>query len=179
MWNISHLLLRGWIKGLKTDYRLLWRVYKNNLPLIFDFCREQNGRLFGFWIFTMESFDWIIDCRSNFLKYYNFQHHLDRVQDKRVHHLSQIVLLKKFLIPNYRGLSIQNISFFYFFGLFFKTAPRIFLLFCISVEDNKAHRWSQMLFLKIFIMPDYRGLILEKTVCLFSKTIFPIFFAWL
>ena len=39
---------RGWIKGLKTDYRLLWRVYKNNLPLIFDNCREQNGRLFGF-----------------------------------------------------------------------------------------------------------------------------------
>ena len=54
---------------------------------------------------------------------------------------------EKFLIPDYRGLSVQKV-FFYFFGLFSKTALRIFLIFCMNVEDNRAHRLTQVVFLK-------------------------------
>ena len=46
--------------------------------------------------------------------------------------------------------------FFYFFGL--KTALRVFPIFCISVEDNRAHGFSKIVFLKKFLIPDYRGI---------------------
>ena len=55
---------------------------------------------------------------------------------------------KKHLIQDYRGSSDQKGVFCYFLGLFSKTALRIFLIFCMSVEDNRAHRFSQMVFLK-------------------------------
>ena len=47
---------------------------------------------------------------------------------------------------------------FYFFGLYFKTALRIFPIFCMSVEDNRAHCLSKIVFLKKFLIRDYRGL---------------------
>ena len=76
------------------------------------------------------------------------------VEDNRTHCLSKMFFLEKNLITVDRVLSIQKrCVFFYFFGLFFKTALWIFLIFCISVEDNRA-RWSQMVFLKIFLIPD-------------------------
>ena len=42
-------------------------------------------------------------------------------------------------------------------GLFSKTALKIFLIFCFSVEDNMAYYLSQMVFLKKVLIPDYRG----------------------
>ena len=41
--------------------------------------------------------------------------------------------VRLFVIP-----SVRNV----FFGLFSKTALRIFLIFCMSVEDNRAHPLS-------------------------------------
>ena len=48
------------------------------------------------------------------------------------------------------------------FGLSSKTAPRIFPIICMSVEDNRAYRLSQMVVLKKFIIADYRGLSDQK-----------------
>ena len=72
------------------------------------------------------------------------------VEDNRAHCLSKIVFLKKFLIPDYRGLSVQKDGFFYFFGLYSKTALRIFPIFCTGVEDNRAHSLSKIVFQKKF-----------------------------
>ena len=44
------------------------------------------------------------------------------------------------------------------FLAFFQTAPRIFPIFWMSVEDNRAPCLSQMIFLKKFFILDYRGL---------------------
>ena len=46
---------------------------------------------------------------------------------------------------------------FWPFCPFLQTAIRIFLFFCKRVEDNRAHRMSQVLFLKKVLFPDYRG----------------------
>ena len=40
------------------------------------------------------------------------------------------------------------------FGLFSKTALRIFLILCMSVEGNRVHRFSQMFFLKKLLIPN-------------------------
>ena len=46
-----------------------------------------------------------------------------------------------------------------FFGLFSKMALRTLLIFCMSVEDNRAHCLSQMVFLKRNLNPGlYMGL---------------------
>ena len=58
----------------------------------------------------------------------------------------KIVFVKKKLIQGYRGLSVQKRCFFYFFELYPKTALRIFSMFCISVEDNRAHYLSKIVF---------------------------------
>ena len=47
------------------------------------------------------------------------------------------------------------------FGHFSQTALRIYPIFCMSVEYNRVYRWSQMLFLKIFLIPDDRGFSVE------------------
>ena len=39
---------------------------------------------------------------------------------------------------------------------------RIFLIFCSSIEDNRAHRLSQIAFLEKFLILDYRGLSVQK-----------------
>ena len=44
------------------------------------------------------------------------------------------------------------------FGLFSKTALRIFPIFFMTVEDNRTNLLSQMVFLKRFLILDYRGL---------------------
>ena len=99
---------------------------------------------------------------------------------KGAHCLSKIVFLKRFLIQNYRGLSVQKRCFSYFFGLYSKTALRIFPIFCMSVEDNRAHCLSKIVFLNKFIILDYRGLIVQKRCffyffALYSKTALSIF----
>ena len=89
----------------------------------------------------------------------------------------------KFLIPDYRGLSVKKGGFFYFFALYSKTAPRIFPIFCMNIEDNKDHCLSKIVFLKKFLILDYRGLNVQNRFFLdffglYSKTalrIFPIF----
>ena len=87
------------------------------------------------------------------------------VEGNRAHCLSQVVFLKNFLIPNYRRLGVQK-SVFDFFGLFSQTALKIFLNFCMSVVENRAHRFSQMFFLKKFSIIDYKGLSVQKGVFL-------------
>ena len=72
-----------------------------------------------------------------------------RVEDNRAHNLSQMVFLKKFLIPDYRGLGVVSKKvFFGFFGLFSTTTLKILLIFCKTVENNRDHGLSQMVFLK-------------------------------
>ena len=44
-----------------------------------------------------------------------------------------------------------------FFSPFSKTAPRILLILCKMVMDNRAHCISQIDFLKKVLIPDYRG----------------------
>ena len=90
------------------------------------------------------------------------------VEDNRSHWLSKIVSLKKFLIPDYRGLSVQKRCFSYFFGLYSKTALMFFPILCMSVEDNRAHCLSKIVFLKKFLILDYRGLSVQKR-CFFTS----------
>ena len=70
------------------------------------------------------------------------------VEDNRPHSLSKIASQKKFSIPHYRGLVVQTRCFLCFFCLYSKTALKIFPIFCMSVEDNKAHCLSKVVFLK-------------------------------
>ena len=51
-----------------------------------------------------------------------------------------------------------------------KNGSKIFLIFCMSVEDNRAHCLSLMLFLKKFLILDYRGLNVQKFFCPFLQT---------
>ena len=68
------------------------------------------------------------------------------VEDNRAHRLSQM-FLKKSLNSRLQGLSAQQ-DIFLLFVFFSKTAPRIFLSFCMSVEINRAYRFSRIVFLK-------------------------------
>ena len=49
--------------------------------------------------------------------------------------------------------------FFLLFVFSSSTASRIFLIFCMSVEDNTAHLLSQMVYLKKHLIQDYREFI--------------------
>ena len=42
---------------------------------------------------------------------------------------------------------------FYFFGLYFKTALRIFPIFCMSVEDNRAPSFEKDFFPEKILKP--------------------------
>ena len=87
------------------------------------------------------------------------------IEDIRVHCLSKIVFIKKLLIPDYRGLSFQKGCFFYFFTLLYtKMALRIFPIFCMNVEDNRAHCLSKIVFLKKLLIPDYGAEVSKKGV---------------
>ena len=57
----------------------------------------------------------------------------------------------------------KKVGFFYFFALYSKTTLRIFPIFCMSVEDNRVHCLSKIVFLKKFLILDYRGLDDQKS----------------
>ena len=87
------------------------------------------------------------------------------VEDNRAHRWSKIVFLNKFLIPDYKGVSVVlKKVFFHFLDLSSKTVPRISLIFCMSVEDNRVNCLSQMVLLKKVLISDYRGLSVHKGV---------------
>ena len=46
MWNLSHLLIRVLIKGLKTDERFFGALMKIIFHWIVEDCRKQPGKLF-------------------------------------------------------------------------------------------------------------------------------------
>ena len=60
----------------------------------------------------------------------------------RTDRLSQMVFLEKILIPDYGGLCDQKGRFFLLFGAFLHNSFKDLPNFCMSVEDNKAHRLS-------------------------------------
>ena len=78
------------------------------------------------------------------------------------------------------GLFNQSWILNYFFGLFFKTALRIFLILCRSIEDNTVHRLSQMVFVTKVLITDYRRLSVQRRFFLpfflFLKTALEISF---
>ena len=84
------------------------------------------------------------------------------VEDNRAHCLSKSVFQKKFLIQDYRGLSVQKRWFFLLLWTLLKTALRIFPIFCISVENDRAHCLSKIFFQKRILIQDYRGLSVQK-----------------
>ena len=49
-----------------------------------------------------------------------------------------------------------------FLGLYSETALRIFLIFCMKVEDKRAHCLSKIAFLKRILISDYRGLSVQN-----------------
>ena len=89
------------------------------------------------------------------------------VEDNRAHYSSQMVFKKKLLILDYRGLSDQKGVFS--FVPFSTKALRIFQNFCMSVEDNRAHRLSQMVFLKKFLISDYSVVSKKGCFCPFLR----------
>ena len=91
------------------------------------------------------------------------------VEDNRANCVSKIVLLKKFIIKDYRGLGVQKRCFSYFFGLYSKRAPMIFPILCMSVEDNRGHCVGKIVFLKKIIIPEYRWLSVQKGVFFFTS----------
>ena len=70
------------------------------------------------------------------------------VKDKWVHRLSKIVSMKKILNPGLQVIKCPQKVFCDSFGLFSKTAQGIFLIFCMSIEDNKAHPLRYIAFIK-------------------------------
>ena len=48
----------------------------------------------------------------------------------------QDCFLKKFLIQDNRGLSVQKVGFFYYIALYCSKALRIFPIFCMNLENN-------------------------------------------
>ena len=68
-----------------------------------------------------------------------------------------ILFFLKKINPGIYGIKYPEV-FFYYFGLYSKTALRIFPILCISVEDNRAHCLSKIVFQKRFLITDYRGL---------------------
>ena len=65
---------------------------------------------------------------------------------------------EKILNPGLQGIKCPKRCFSYFFGLYSKTALMFFPILCMSVEDNRAHCLSKIVFLKQLLIPDYRGL---------------------
>ena len=91
------------------------------------------------------------------------------------HCFSKIFFLKKLLIPDYRGLSVKKFVFLNFFWVYSKMAPRIISIFCMSLEDNRVHCLSKIVFLTKFLIQDYRGLSVQERwafyfFVLYSKT---------
>ena len=70
--------------------------------------------------------------------------------------------LKEILNPGLQGINCPKKVFFYFFALYSKTALRNFQIFCMNVEDNRAHYLLKIVLLKKFFIPEYRGLGLQK-----------------
>jgi len=66
---------------------------------------------------------------------------------------------EKILILDYRGLGVQKRRFYYFFGLLPRNSSKDLPIFCMSEEDNRAHCLSKIVFLKKFLISEYRGLI--------------------
>ena len=62
---------------------------------------------------------------------------------------------EKILYPGLQGIKCPKNVYIFTFS---SKRPRIFLIFSIRVEANRAHSYSQMVFLKIFLIRDYRGL---------------------
>ena len=77
-----------------------------------------------------------------------------------------MAFLKIFLIPDFRGLSFKKRCFFLFSPLP-KNGYKDFLVFCMSVVDNRVNFLNQMAFLKIFLISDYRVLSVQER-CVFS-----------
>ena len=81
------------------------------------------------------------------------------VDDKRGPFFEQDCFSEKILDPGLYGITCpKKVFVFYFFTLNSKTALRIFPICCMSVEDNRVHGLSEIVFLKQFLIPDYRGL---------------------
>ena len=90
------------------------------------------------------------------------------LEDNRAHYLSKIVSLKKVLILDFRELNFIKKVPFYIFALYSKRTLRIFPIFCMKVEDKSAYYLCKIVFRKKFLIPDYRGLSLQKT-CFFTS----------
>ena len=73
-----------------------------------------------------------------------------------------MAFLKIFLIPDFRGLVVQKRYVFSLLAFTPKWLLRISLLFCMSSENNRLHRLSQMDFPRKFLIQDYRGLSDQK-----------------
>ena len=81
------------------------------------------------------------------------------VEDNRAHRVSQIAFLKKILILDCRGLSVMSKKgVFRLLCSFVQNGSKDLPDFCMSVEDNRVHRLSQIVFLKEFLILDYTGL---------------------
>ena len=70
------------------------------------------------------------------------------VDESRTHHLSQMVFLKKVLIPDYRGLSVEKVCFTFFCPFLPEMGLAIFPIFCMIVEDNESYHLSYISVLK-------------------------------
>ena len=62
---------------------------------------------------------------------------------------------------------LKKLGFFYFFALCSKTTLKIFPIFSKSAENNRAHYLSKIVFLKKFLILDYRGLSVQKKMFFF------------
>ena len=76
--------------------------------------------------------------------------------------------------------SYDFLLFFTSFDLFSKTALKKLPNFCMSVKDKRVHRFSHIVFLKQFLILDYRRLSVQKRciyyfLSLFSKMALRIF----
>ena len=85
------------------------------------------------------------------------------VENNRAHRFGTDVFSEKFLIPDYRGLSVvSKKGSFLLFCPFLHNGPKGLPNFCMSVEDNRAHRLSQMVFLKRILNPALQGIMFKK-----------------
>ena len=70
---------------------------------------------------------------------------------------------EKNLHPRLWGVKCpKKVGLFYFFGLFSKRALRIFLIFCMIVEDNRGHHFNVVSYLGKFLIRGLRGIKCQK-----------------
>ena len=69
---------------------------------------------------------------------------------------------EKFLILDYSGLSVKE----WCLGAFLQNGSKDLHIFCMSVEDNRAHCLSKFFFQEKFLIRNYRGLSVQKGVFL-------------